>query len=220
MASREPNNLRLPATSSSKLSGALDADDRRQHLCPRGQRLEAFPLERRRPLEYPQRSCQRQGRVELGSRSDAGLGRRVARGDDVQLTSLCFDDYGGQRRISGGETLEREARQADGDPKLELAWRRPTIGARSFRRARSEQLERLENSRHALTGAEAWPEAAPSSAKPATSTTPGRPPRHLMISTRVAECACDCACDKWIRNAAGERCRRALAGRNSKTQHP
>ena len=67
---------------------------------------------------------------------------------------------------------------------------------------------------------EACPEAAASSAKPATSTTPGRPPRHLTISTRVAACVCDCTCERTIRNAAGERESRALAGRNSKSQHP
>jgi hypothetical protein len=42
--------------------------------------------------------------------------------------------------------------------------------------------------------------------RPATSTTPGRPPRHLRICTRVAVGACDDTCERAIRKAAGDRC--------------
>ena len=48
------------------------------------------------------------------------------------------------------------------------------------------------------------------------STTPGRPPRHLKMCTRVAVGDRD----RRIRKAAGERCSIALEGRNNKTQQP
>ena len=98
MTSREPNSLRLPATSSSKLSGASTLTIEVSVCGPAGQRFEARALERRRSLEYLQRGRKRQRRAQLRPRGDSRIGCRPARSGDQQLASLGFDDYRGLSR--------------------------------------------------------------------------------------------------------------------------
>ena len=222
MASREPNNLRLPATSSSKLSGASTLTIE-VSICAHSAKDSRLCRSRGGDLSNTcKEAASAMAVLELRSRSDAGLGCRTARGDDVQLPSLGLDDHGGQSRIGGGETFEREARQAHGDPKLRLAWDRPTVAARSLDGARSEQVERLQNARHDRSLARSLPGSRGIERK-AGYIDDARPPASAFddLHARRRVRRCDCTCER----TDSQRGRRALRVAHSPAetataQHP
>ncbi len=193
MASREPNSLRLPATSSSKLSGAStltievsvcahSAKDSRLCRSRGGDRSNTC-----------KEAASAMAVLELRSRSDAGLDCRTARGDDVQLPSLgncsvrcstaaslpasASTTTAGRaesaaERHSNARLGKHTAIQSCG-----LLGSRPAVAARSLDGARSEQVERLQNARHDRSLARSLPRrAAASSAKRASYIDDARPP--------------------------------------------
>ena len=211
---------------------------RRSHrLQPSRQRLQAAALAISGSFENLERPCERARRIELDAGLDTAVARLRVRGDNLKLAMQRLDDRGRLARRPR-QTFDRQARQAHGNPDLEIAPRPARPGRRRSRRLSSGRSRN--GSGRGMCCHHRYPVAPESGVAPALpnagsrepacsarqasqskldkevtmSTTPGRPPRHLTISTRTAA-AC---CTRRILSAAGERLRSASIGRNNTAQ--